>query len=217
VKIHTDDFPQLYFTIRFEQSDGVQERQTVATRLRRSPQSPDTFNEEIMASQFLEGEGTQRPIFGDLVFKKVVKPALASFPEGTESSNKECAAECLNLIISHCGLLGKEGNPNTDAVRHIDRSVLEWLTVAIADVDKESVRRAGVGILYKLSASTLNKSGRSDEEELADSMLVMRAFQHAQKAALGDQNAEDLCPDVEQEVMVKLIKRFAQDWKSVID
>ena len=35
VIIHTDDFPQLYFMIRVEQRDDVQERQTSAKRLRR--------------------------------------------------------------------------------------------------------------------------------------------------------------------------------------
>jgi hypothetical protein len=293
VKIHTDDFPKLYFTIRVEQSEGVQERQTVATRLRKSARSPDTFSDIVMASRFSEGERMQRSIFGDLIFEEIVKPALSSLPEGTENSNGESASECLDLIISHCGLLGKAGVgttryevfrllssiqshivttlssdtprnaalslralslamglgdvvsasmhsfklmkfkpdesvksivqyygdnlPNAHAMRHIDRSVLEWLAIAIGDVGEETVRRDAVGILYKLASSTLNQSGRSEDDQLADAMLVMRAIQNAQKAALVDQDAGDQFHDLEQEVMVKLIKLFAQDWESTID
>lgn len=294
VKIHADDFPRLYFTIRVEQSDGVQERQTVAKRLRKLSRSPNTFIDEAMISRFSEGERVQRSVLGDLMFEELVNPVLSSLPEGMENSIVEPAAECLSLIISHCGLLGKAGVgttrykvfrllssvqshiaqtmvssdkpknaasslrvlslamglgdvvsasihnfklmkfkpdeslksilqyygdnvPNANETSSIDRSVLEWLIVAIGDVEDETVCRDTISLLYKLSVSTFNQSGRSKEDALTDSMLVMRAVQNAQKAALLAQEDEGQFNDLEQDVMAGLIKSFAHDWESTID
>ena len=112
VKVHSDDFPRLYFTIRIERSDGVKERQTVAERLRRLPQPPGTCGDAIVAS-FPESEKDQRVRFGDMIFEDVVKPVLLPLPYGEEKPVIEVASECLNIIIAHCGLIGKEGVAST--------------------------------------------------------------------------------------------------------
>lgn len=294
VKIHTDDFPRLYFTIRVEQSDGVQERQTVAKRLRKSARPPNTIIDDAMASRFSEEERVQRSVFGDLLFEELVNPVLSSLPEGAENFVIESAAECLSLIISHCGLLEQGGVgttrykvfrllssvqshiaqklvtsekpknvasslrvlslamglgdvvsasihnfqlmkfkpdeslksilqyygdnvPNANEISSIDRSVLEWLIVAIGDVEDDTVRRDAISILYKLASSTLNQSGRSKEDVLADSMLVMRAVQNAQKAAFCTQEDESQFNVIEQDIMTGLIKSFTHDWESTRD
>lgn len=114
VKVHTDDFPRLYFTIRVAQGDGVaQERQTVAERLRRLPQPPITSGDAVIVSSVSESERAERVTFGDTIFEKVIKPALVLPLEGQERPFIDAASECVNIIVSHCGLIGKEGIAST--------------------------------------------------------------------------------------------------------
>jgi hypothetical protein len=121
--------------------------------------------------------------------------------------------ESLKSILQYYG----DNVPNADEMSRIDRCVLEWLTVAIGDVEDETVCRDAVGILYKLAASVLNQSGRSKEDALTDSLLVMRAVQNAQKAALLAAVDEGQFNDLVQDIMAGLIKSFAHDWENTID
>lgn len=114
VKVHSDDFPRLYFTIQVEQDDGAtQERQTVAERLRKLSRPPDTIGDAVISSSFSKSERAERVRFGDVMFEELVKPVLLSTLEGRETPVVDGASECLNMIISHCGLVGKEGLAST--------------------------------------------------------------------------------------------------------
>lgn len=113
VKVHSDDFPRLYFTIRVEQSDGIQERQTVAERLRRLPKAPDTCGDAIMSTRFSESEKEERVFIGDLIFEKLSKSTLVPLQESKATPVIDAASESVNILISHCGLIGKEGIAST--------------------------------------------------------------------------------------------------------
>ena len=101
VKIHTDDFPNLYFTIKEDGSSG--ERQTVASRLKRSPDSP--VSREILPLD--EDNVAQRDQLGRCILDKLVTPFLsvATSEDEVTRAKAEVAAECINIVISQCGLV----------------------------------------------------------------------------------------------------------------
>jgi len=101
VKIHTDDFPNLYFTIREEKSNS--ERQTIASRLKRHPKS---FNPQSTASFVDGGEGSRREHIGRLITDNILKPHLFRLQFDEESTTiNEVSAEAVNIILSQCGLI----------------------------------------------------------------------------------------------------------------
>ena len=100
VRVHTDDFPNLYFTIREVGSDG--ERQTVASRLKRHSEPP-----EAAAAPSGTDEGDLREKIGRTILERIVKPYLSEpSAEGDDAARlrNEVAAECANVVISQCGL-----------------------------------------------------------------------------------------------------------------
>lgn len=104
VKIHKDDFPNLYFTISFETDGAVQEKQTVAERLRHS-KSPRYYLEDGDMSQ---EERSLRLSIGSILMKKIIKPHFNSdIVQG--SIAMEAGAVCVNILVSQCGLMGKAG------------------------------------------------------------------------------------------------------------
>lgn len=100
MKIHTDDFPNLYFTIREENSN--RERQTIASRFKRHPKS---FNEQSTSSFVDDGEDSRREHIGRLITDKILKPHLFRLQFNEESAIiNEVSAEAVNIILSQCGL-----------------------------------------------------------------------------------------------------------------
>jgi hypothetical protein len=295
VKVHSDDFPRLYFTIRVAQDDGVaQERQTVAERLRRLPQPPTTSGDAVIVSSFSESERAERVAFGDTIFEKVVKPALLLPLEGQERPLIDAASECVNIIVSHCGLIGKEGIASTryevfkllsslqsnvaqslvpeikvdnmevslralslsmgignvapasksdlklmkfcpnesvkavvqyyrseevdiNGTNELNRAALEWLTVAVGDLGEEAIRTDAVDIMYELAAAVLSQKGKSAVDELANSVLVMRAVQNAKIAATSGLDEGASVGSDEPNIMTKLVKSFSCDWQSAAE
>jgi len=102
LKVHADDYPNLYFSIKFhdisQNEDGDTIKQTIASRLKRHPSniqenSSATFDETVM--KFVKAIETQ-------VVEKLIKTNLLD-------RHPTIVAELLNTIISFCGLQGKSG------------------------------------------------------------------------------------------------------------
>jgi hypothetical protein len=92
VKVHFDDFPGLYFTIRVNGSNV--EKQTVAKKLKRfpNPQSNEVLESSVSNEDSMT-EVTDR--LGRCIVNKLLQP--------NDISTNEIAAECINIIISQCG------------------------------------------------------------------------------------------------------------------
>lgn len=92
VKVHFDDFPDLYFTIRVNGTNV--EKQTVARKLKRSPNphSNETL-ESLVSNDDSMTEIMDR--LGHCIVNKLLQP--------NDIGTNEVAAECINIIISQCG------------------------------------------------------------------------------------------------------------------
>jgi len=106
-KVHTDDYPNLYYTIRIEEEGGVvSERQTVANRLRKLSKAQPSETEWHDKGN---GDGSGMTA---LLLDKVIKPHLSIGLEDTgtrPSFVAEAAAECCSIAISRFGLGEKSG------------------------------------------------------------------------------------------------------------
>ncbi|KAL7436735.1 hypothetical protein ACHAXM_008688 [Skeletonema potamos] len=92
VKVHFDDFPDLYFTIRVGGSNA--EKQTVAKKLKRlsNPQSNEILDTSVSVDDSMTGA---RDRLGRCIVNKLLHP--------NDIITNEIAAECINIIISQCG------------------------------------------------------------------------------------------------------------------
>jgi len=100
VKVHTDDFPKLYFTIKEDGAEG--ERQTVASRLRWT-------NEEIIENNLPgKDDSAQRDRVGRYIVDKLVRPFLTEHrcddnDDDDSRTIREFSAESMNIVVSQCG------------------------------------------------------------------------------------------------------------------
>ena len=107
-KIHTDDYPNLYFTIRIEGEGGVvSERQTVANRLCKLPKAQPSTSEQ---QEKENGDGAGMTA---LLLDQIIKPHLfMGIGEAVTHPSTfvvEAAAECCSIAISKFGLGEKSG------------------------------------------------------------------------------------------------------------
>ena len=135
VKIHRDDFPNLYFTIREEGSNG--ERQTVASRLKRNPASIESDTNLLPD----EGETSQRERVGRCVVDKLVKPFLqVNGNNAIDRVRSEVAAECTNIVVSQCGLvsfgIGSVRYEIFQAISSIERDLCDALSTSEPSLGK---------------------------------------------------------------------------------
>mmetsp|Transcript_15507 Transcript_15507/g.23800 ORF Transcript_15507/g.23800 Transcript_15507/m.23800 type:complete len:1749 (+) Transcript_15507:124-5370(+) len=105
MKVHDDDFPRLYFTIRFETEKMEQEKQTVAERLKKFDSSLQHSNS---SSAISADDHLLRKSLSSSILTEIVMPAFNS-PDLKEKEQLEVAAECLNLVLARIGCLGKGG------------------------------------------------------------------------------------------------------------
>jgi len=105
-KIHRDDYPNLYFTIRIDGEDGkATERQTVAGRLKkRAIATPPDSTLTTGAKESVE-EGADMTA---LIVNSIIKPYL-SREKNEPAFVSEAAAECCSIAISRSGLGNKSG------------------------------------------------------------------------------------------------------------
>ncbi len=96
IKVHTDDFPNLYFTIQLA-DESI--KQTISSRLKKCPLPPSRSSNETKAFDKLI------PWIEETVATKIVKPYLLH--ETDLCGN--VAGECLNIILSYFGLSGGAG------------------------------------------------------------------------------------------------------------
>lgn len=105
VKIHTDDYPHLYFTVKPLEGESSEERQTEATRLR--TWGDMSLDDAVAALPSDERE--YRDTFGSSVLETLVKPWLVAPVQDAPAAVQLVASECLNLVIFQCGLVGRSG------------------------------------------------------------------------------------------------------------
>jgi len=101
-KVHRDDVPRLYFTISFECENGLQEKQTIPERLR-------TSSRLLTKASIPANEQSKRSKFALEIFEKVILPSLTVPMHIERMSITMAAAECMNIVISRCGIFGKGG------------------------------------------------------------------------------------------------------------
>ena len=101
-KIHEDDFPRLYFTIRVNIDGDLQEKQTIPERLR-------TKSSILSEASYSDVEQEVRSKHSALIFDKIVKPSL-TIPLNLKSRTiTKAGAACMNMVITYCGVFGKCG------------------------------------------------------------------------------------------------------------
>lgn len=148
VKVHHDDFPRLYFTIRLQnksKDNASTERQTVADRLRRQP-SPLYAN-----SVSVEEEESHRQDLARLIEEQLIRPFLSPVPFSGHHRAIEVAGECLNIIISQCGLPEKGGLGST---RYEVFKQVSLMDAQIVDaLSSSKVNDSVVSTLLSLSSS----------------------------------------------------------------
>ena len=105
-KIHTDDYPNLYFTIRIDGEDGkATERQTVAGRLKKRAIATSPDSTLTTGAKESDKEGTDMTA---LIVNCIIKPYL-SREKNEPAFVSEAAAECCSIAISRSGLGNKSG------------------------------------------------------------------------------------------------------------
>jgi hypothetical protein len=105
VKVHEDDFPRLYFTIKFEKDGIVQEKQTVAERLRKTslPQH------QVAEAGIQPKERSLRENVSKILIDKVIRPGMSVLKTPQNRDRIEAAADTMSMVLSHCGVFGKAG------------------------------------------------------------------------------------------------------------
>jgi len=128
MKVHKDDFPNLYFTIRPTDESQGSERQTVASRLKTRQFPPTSRPIEDKAIDKRERQNME-----DIILSRLVKPYLEASSIATKNQTVlEAAAECINIMVSRCGLTGKGGLGTTrydvfQILSSIERKILNSL------------------------------------------------------------------------------------------
>ncbi|KAL9186973.1 hypothetical protein ACHAXT_010693 [Thalassiosira profunda] len=149
LKVHTDDFPNLYFTIKEESTHN--ERQTVAGRLKRNA-SPS--GNDVAASSDPD-DLARRDRLGRCIAERLVKPFLGSmFEDGACSTKREASAEAMNIVISQIGLvdqgIGSVRYEIFQAILAWQRELCENLTPSGPSVEKPSLAKC-IPLLRSLS------------------------------------------------------------------
>lgn len=102
IKIHTDDYPNLYFTINIQDEVGSStSRQTVANRLKKREKRKLTIsnsNTAFTSDKFIA-----------TVEERIMHQIIIPFLNYDSPIIGEAAAECFNIVISRCGFKGKAG------------------------------------------------------------------------------------------------------------
>lgn len=120
LKVHTDDFPNLYFTIKDTSSE---ERQTISKRLKRHPAPSLTFPNE--------NDTNSREFISKRVMDQLIKPYISNFDELTDIS-----FECINILVSQVGLISVGIGSIRYEIIQILSSLERSLREAILDIEQ---------------------------------------------------------------------------------
>mmetsp|Transcript_5259 Transcript_5259/g.10027 ORF Transcript_5259/g.10027 Transcript_5259/m.10027 type:complete len:1897 (-) Transcript_5259:139-5829(-) len=129
LKVHTDDFPNLYFSVELLSNDSQADiKQTIASRLKR--------NQRKAIQSDSASEISVNPLIVKLetsLISKLVKP----FVKATSDEVIRVAAEVLNITVSHCGLQGSGGIGTTRFEAFQAFSTIEQgLRVALSEIPR---------------------------------------------------------------------------------
>ncbi len=145
VKIHTDDFPHLYFTIKEEGSK--KERQTVAHRLKWNLVNDNvSYNipPEMGDIDEKNCESTaRREKIGRQIMDKLIQPHLSEVGLTNVANailRSEMSAESINIVVSQCGVvslgIGSVRYDIFQAVTSIERYLCDALSCSDANLAK---------------------------------------------------------------------------------
>lgn len=135
LKVHTDDFPNLYFSVQVLSNDSQNDsqtdiKQTIASRLKRNRHKPIQSDLAVATpadSLIARLETT--------IVSKLVKP----FVKSSSDEAKRVAAEMLNVAVSYCGLQGSGGIGTTRFDAFQAFSTMEQdLRAAISELSRDS-------------------------------------------------------------------------------
>eukprot|EP00956_Cyclotella_meneghiniana_P017101 scaffold27561_cov74-Cyclotella_meneghiniana.AAC.6 len=130
LKVHTDDFPNLYFTIREDSSS--EERQTISRRLKRHSAAP--------SQTFLnENDTNSRELISRRLMDQLVKPFITNLnldKHADISVQNELSAECINIIVSQIGLISVGIGSIRYELIQLQSSLERRLCEAIVDIDQ---------------------------------------------------------------------------------
>ncbi len=154
VKVHTDDFPNLYFTIQYLNETGENiTKQTIARRLKKQEHPPLL---EMPHPTVIRDKGFIQKV-EDKIVQKIVKP----FIEHPTGGIKDIVCEVINSTISHCGLQGKGGIGTTrfEAIQAISKLSQDVLTnLSGESIDPKSIapvlKRLSIALGYGTLTST---------------------------------------------------------------
>ena len=126
VKVHTDDFPNFYFTIKEE--DSERERQTVAGRLR--------WTNEDLIENLTENDTAQSDRVGQYIVDKIVNPFFTRCDDDKEYdeaiTTREFTAECINIVISQCGIVSQGIGSVRYEIFQAAQSIVEELCTSLS-------------------------------------------------------------------------------------
>jgi len=155
VKIHEDDYPNLYFTVEI----GDKVKQTVSSRLKRNQYSQ---NHEKMRPIAPTNKVALR--IEESMMNKIVKPYFKS----ENNLLNETAADCLNIVVSRCGLMGNVG---IGTIRHDTFKLLSSIeteihglaeTMSVDNIDTLSsyLKRISLSLGYGMYTSSSKNNTR---------------------------------------------------------
>jgi hypothetical protein len=118
--------------------------------------------------------------------------------------------ECTWAIVQYYDNDEVKSTVKTD----INRAAIEWLAILAKETSDESLHKDALVLLYELSARVLGKEEKTMSEDIADSVLIMRAVQNAESSGLPDEASVD---EREKQIIKKLVKSFACDWEMAVE
>ena len=133
LKIHTDDFPNLYFTVKIRGDNGVSERQTIASRLKKHQQklSSTKRKDNNMRNCKPAAKRLEQLLF-DKILKKVFSPVMSP---SCDINTLETISKLINVVIYRCGLTGGMGLGTLryeifQIISNLDRQVADKLSAS---------------------------------------------------------------------------------------
>lgn len=167
--IHTDDYPNLYFTVKV----GDTSRQTIPSRLRYEPlPSKQALHKHI-------------PWIEETIASRLVKPHFLS---ETQEVN-EIAAECLNIVISYCGLSGNAGIGSTrydlfQLLTKLGQEILQQLNSEQLSLLALSLKRLSLALGYGVYTTSSKDNAAIIRYPCDELMSTLLDFYESEKGVL---------------------------------
>ena len=181
VKVHTDDLPNLYFSIKQRlDSEDIKTKQTVGSRLKKLQYSKG--RNKVVPSPL---PGTLIPRLEEAMILKLVKP----FITGSKEFARGIAAEILNSTVSHCGFQGKSGIGSTrfyafQILSSMEQELLAMLTGTEVDFSVVGLRLECLATVLGYGTVTVRSQYNCEIFKYNGQSLI-----NAMKEAFGEDNS----------------------------